>query len=76
MNQGINKKEQGEKKSIEEIISRADMLSMDNIDSRLIQKRYEDCSAEDKTRIFNKLKSDIYPLSKDMFGNNILSKKY
>ena len=56
---GMNKKDQQEDMSIEEIISKADTLSRDHLGSRLIQNKYEDCSQEDKTRIFNKLRGDI-----------------
>ena len=74
MSQGGNKKNPHEEMSIDEIINKADILSRDHFGSRLIQEKYEDCSAEDKTRIFNKIKDIIYPLSKDIFGNYAIQK--
>ena len=74
MNTPQNKKDNHEEISLEEIISKADTLSKEHSGSRLIQEKYDKCSPEDKDRIFQKLKKDIYPLSKEIFGNYTIQK--
>ena len=74
MNTPQNKKENQEDMTLDEIINKADALSKEHSGSRLIQQKYEECSPEDKDRIFEKLKKDIYPLSKEIFGNYTIQK--
>ena len=47
-----NKKENQNDLSLDEIIEKADQLSKEHAGSRLIQQKYEECSPEDKDRIF------------------------
>lgn len=46
----------------------------DHSGSRLVQKKYEEGSKEDKERIFEKIESEILNLSKDVFGNYVIQK--
>ena len=44
-------------------------LSKDPSGSRLIQKKFEECSAPEKEQLINKILPEISTLSKDIFGN-------
>lgn len=46
----------------------------DHSGSRLVQKRFEEGSQEDRIRIFEKIEDDILSLSKDVFGNYVVQK--
>lgn len=46
----------------------------DHSGSRLVQKRYEEGSDEDRSRIFEKIEDEILNLSKDVFGNYVIQK--
>lgn len=46
----------------------------DHSGSRLVQKRYEEGTDEDKEKIFDKLEVEILPLAKDVFGNYVIQK--
>ena len=74
MNTPQNKKDNHEDMTLDEIINKADALSKEHAGSRLIQQKYEEGSPDDKDRIFEKLKKDIYPLSKEIFGNYTIQK--
>ena len=61
------KKEQIEEPSINEIIEKAVEYNKEHSGSRLIQKKYEECSEEERDKIFNKLQREILLFSKDVF---------
>ena len=69
-----NKKENQNELTLEEILEKADSLCKEHSGSRAVQNKYEECSPEDKDRIVEKLKKDIYTLSKDIFGNYAIQK--
>ena len=70
----FQKKETAEPPSTEEIIAKAVEFSKDHSGSRLVQKRYEEASEEERNKIFEKLKPEILSLSKDVFGNYAIQK--
>ena len=49
-------------------------LSSDHSGSRLVQKKYEDSSDEEKQQMFEKIYPEIYNLTKDVFGNYVIQK--
>ena len=53
INQRGNKKETQEKMPIKEIINKPDILSRYHTGSRLIQKKYEECSLEEQEYLIN-----------------------
>ena len=69
-----HKKEEIDEPSINEIIEKAVEYSKEHSGSRLIQKKYEECSEEERDKIFNKLQPEILSLSKDVFGNYAIQK--
>ena len=70
----FQKKETAEPPSTEEIIAKAVEFSKDHSGSRLVQKRYEEASEDERNKIFEKLKPEILSLSKDVFGNYAIQK--
>lgn len=68
------KKELVEPPSLEDIIENAVEFSKDHSGSRLLQKKYEEASQEDRDKLFAKLQPEILPLSKDLFGNYAIQK--
>jgi hypothetical protein len=46
----------------------------DHSGSRLVQKRFEEGSEEEREKIFSKIENEIMPLSKDVFGNYVIQK--
>jgi len=46
----------------------------DHSGSRLIQKRYETGTDDEKNQIFDKISSNILSLAKDVFGNYVIQK--
>ena len=76
-NEGGNmyqKKEMAEPPSLEEIINKAVELSKAHSGSRLVQKKYDEGTEEERDKIFEKLKPEILSLSKDVFGNYAIQK--
>ena len=49
-------------------------LSKDPSGSRLIQKKFEECSAPEKEQLINKILPEISTLSKDIFGNYVIQR--
>ena len=68
------KKDQIEEPSFEELVEKAIEYSKDHTGSRLIQKKYEECSNEERDKLFNKIQPEILGLSKDVFGNYAIQK--
>ena len=63
-----------ENTTFQDILKNVCELSKDPSGSRLVQKKYEECSELEKEKIVNKVLPEIYNLSKDIFGNYVVQK--
>ena len=63
-----------EELSNDEIILRAIELCKDHNGSRIVQKKIDEFSEEEKERFIQKIKDDILNLCEDIFGNYVIQK--
>ena len=63
-----------ENTTFQDILKNVCELSKDPSGSRLVQKKYEECTDLEKEKIINKVLPDMYSLSKDIFGNYVVQK--
>ena len=62
--------------TLDELLKNLIDLCRDHNGSRVVQKKYEEGSDDDKSQIFNKLFEYIAMLSKDQFGNYVIQKLF
>ena len=62
--------------TFQDILKNVCELSKDSCGSRLVQKQYEECRELEKEKIIHKVLPDIYSLSKDIFGNYVVQRKF
>lgn len=60
--------------TFEEILDNAISFSKDHSGSRLIQKKFEDGSEQEREKIFSKIQPELLNLCRDVFGNYVIQK--